>query len=357
MEVHQILPALSYGDAVSNDVIEIHRFLSERGYPSKIFAKYIHPKVSGFAQQLSEYKGSPHNIVMYHFALAGEDVIEYVKQLPDIKVLIYHNVTPPDFFKGYDEELQFLCDQGLKELKGLCNDFMLAIGVSEYNRLCLEHVGFKNTDVVPIMLDLDDFGEDIAPENLERAYNDCTINILFVGRISPNKKHEDIIKIFYYYHHYINSNSKLYLVGNKQIGAYYSFLERQILQLGLSDSVIFTGMVSETGLVRYYQIAHVFLCMSEHEGFCVPLLEAMYFRIPIIAYNSTAIPWTFGDAGVLVNRKDHLEIAELINVLIEDSDIRNRIIEQQVERLKDFDKIVVGEQLIKIIERLKRVEV
>lgn len=357
MEVHQILPALSYGDAVSNDVIEIQRFLSEHGYSSKIFAKYIHPKVSKFASQLSSYKGSPQNAVMYHFSLAGGDVTEYVKQLPDKKVLIYHNITPPEFFDCYDDELRCSCEQGLEELKGLKNHFQLAIGDSEYNRQCLEQFGYSNTGVIPILIDTDSWSKDIDPDDLDRTYENCTINILFVGRVAPNKKHEDIIKIFYYYHHCINSNSKLYLVGSKQISRYLSSLEELIAKLGLSDAVVFTGVVSEAELVRYYRMAHVFLCMSEHEGFCVPLLEAMHFRIPLIAYNSTGVPDTLGDSGILVNRKSCVEIAEFISVLVEDNVTRNRIIQKQTERLMDFDKDATGERLINVLESLGGVEV
>lgn len=354
MEVHQILPALSYGDAVSNDAIEIQKFLLERGFSSKIFAKYAHPKVSKFVSHLSTYKGSSQNIVLYHFSLAGGDVTDYVRQLPDKKVLIYHNITPPEFFGGYDDGLRCSCEQGFEELRSLCNDFTMAIGVSEYNRLCLEQVGYTNTAVVPIFIDANSLTKGVELTTLERSYDNCTINILFVGRIAPNKMHEDIIKIFYYYHRCINPNSKLYLVGSKQIPCYLSSLEELIGRLGLSDAVIFTGAVSEAELVRYYRIAHVFLCMSEHEGFCVPLLEAMHFRVPIIACNSTGVPDTLGNAGVLVNRKNHIEIAELINVLIEDDIIRSKIIKKQVERLKHFDRNRTGDRLIKIIESLER---
>ncbi len=353
MEVHQILPALSYGDAVSNDALEIQKFLSERGYSSKIFAKYVHPKVSKFASKLSSYRGSPQNIVFYHFSLAGGDVTEYVKQLPDKKVLIYHNITPPEFFDDYDDELRYCCKQGVDELKNLKNHFQLAIGDSEYNRQCLEQFGYLNTGVIPILIDTDSWSKDGGSYVLERSYENCTINILFVGRVAPNKKHEDVIKIFYYYHRCINPNSKLYLVGSEQIPRYLSSLEELIAKLGLSDAVIFTGMVSEAELLQYYQMAHIFLCMSEHEGFCVPLLEAMHFRIPIIAYNSTGVSDTLGDATVLVNRKNYTELAELINVLIEDSTIRSKIVKKQAGRLKYFDRTRTGDRLIKIIESLE----
>lgn len=352
MEVHQVLPALSYGDAVSNDAIEIRNFLMEHGYSSRIYAKYIHPKVSKFAFELTEYTGNSQNVVLYHFSLAGGDVTEFVKHLPDKKVLIYHNITPPEFFDRYDEELQFRCARGLDELKSLCGYFKLAIGDSEYNRSCLEKLGYAKTAVVPILIDVGSREKDANLACVKRSYENDTVNILFVGRIVPNKKHEDVIKSFYYYHRYINPNSRLYLVGNKQIPGYMSSLVDLINTLGLSEDVIFTGMVSEDELLHYYQISHVFLCMSEHEGFCVPLLEAMHFGIPVIAYNSTGIPYTLGDAGILVARKNFIEIAELMNIVIEDAAIRNRIVVKQAERIDNFDKMASGERLIDIIESL-----
>lgn len=353
MEVHQILPSLGYRDAVSNHAIEIKLFLSENGYTSKVFAKYIHPKVSEFAAGLSNYKGSPQNIVFYHFSLAGGDVTDYVKLLPDKKILIYHNITPSEFFDQYDKSLKSLCATGLEELRELNNIFSVAIGDSEYNRLCLEQQGFKNTIVVPIMKDFTSFHSKITIDDLTRSYDlDTTINVLFVGRVSPNKKFEDIIEIFYYYHHCINPNSKLYLVGALQIPGYASFLQKFIVKLGLSESVLFTGSVSDIELVKYYKMAHIFLCMSEHEGFCVPLLEAMYSKIPIIAFHSSGVPWTLGNSGILVKKKKFLEIAELINILVENKKIRDRIIQKQYESLHRFDKQEVGKKLIQIIENL-----
>jgi len=230
MEVHQIMTGINYGDAVGYDAITIMGFLRENGFNSNIYAKYIHPKMNRYARQLQEYEGDESNIIIYHFALAGEDVTDFVINLPDTKILRYHNITPPEFFKKYDSNLEYLCSKGFKEIKEIYSCFHLGVGDSEFNRLELMRYGFTRTDVLPICYDFHKLNGFQG-----KKIQDGHINILFLGRVSPNKRFEDIIQIFYYYHKFINNNSKLYLVGNKQVSAYLEELEGLIYRLGLKD--------------------------------------------------------------------------------------------------------------------------
>ena len=349
MEVHQILPTLSYGDAVSNDAINIRKVLVKNGIKSEIYAKFIHPDVSQYAKPLKYYKKDSRNIVLYHFSLAGDDVTEFIKNLPEKKGLIYHNITPPRFFDNYDPTLSELCRNGLLELKTIAPYILIGIGDSEYNRIDLENSGFTKTGVLPILINFDNFDQKRLCNNQLR--ND-TINILFVGRIAPNKKFEDLIKIFYYFNKSINQKSHLILVGDKQVPQYYADLQKLVLKLNLTDDVFFVGSVKDDELSSYYKNADIFLCMSEHEGFCVPLLEAMYHDIPIIAYNATAVPYTLGNSGVLINKKDYIQIAELMNIIIGDKKLRERIVTKQKERLSDFAIEKSAEKLLGLIHDL-----
>jgi len=352
MEIHQIVPSLCNNDAVGNYVIEIRKLLLNQGYVSNIYAKYSDPEVSKYSKELFKYKGNSRNIILYHMAIGGGDVTYFVKNLPDRKILIYHNITPAVFFSQYNQELQHLCYQGLEEINEIKDTFHLAITVSEYNEMCLKELGYLKTAVVPILMDINPSIIDQKIEISTEKYSKCTINIIFVGRISPHKKIEDIILAFYYYNFYINPDSRLFLIGKIQFPTYYYNLCELIKKLQITNAVVFTGEVTEEEKRRYYEISHIFLCMSEHEGFCVPLLEAMQFKIPVIAYNSTAIPGTLGDAGILINKKNYVVIAEIINILINDCAVRNRIIQKQNERVKFFDKEVVGRQIIEKIESL-----
>jgi glycosyltransferase involved in cell wall biosynthesis len=351
MNVHQILPALSYRDAVSNDAITIQSILRKQGFKSEIYAKYIHPNVAKYAKNIREYRENHQNILFYHFSLAGDDITEFVKSTPAKKALIYHNITPPLFFQDFDINLMKHCRNGLNELKSLPQSFFMGIGDSEYNRLNLEAVGFNKTDVLPIFIDWNKFPRNCG-KSKQKSGTSKEFIVLFVGRLSPNKKIEDIIKIFYYFNKSINSESKLVLCGDNQIPRYSMFLKNLVNSLKLQDSVIFTGSVTDEQIHNYYGLADIFLCMSEHEGFCVPLLEAMYYDLPIIAYNSTAIPYTLNNSGILVNKKDYQAIAELICIIIEDNQLKERILTKQRLRLQDFTIEKNLPKLLSIVETM-----
>lgn len=350
MEIHQVVQALSYGDAVSNNAIALRNIFREMGYRSEIYTRWFDPRVSKYVRPLNKYKGKNSNILFYHFPLAGGEVTEFVKQLPDKKVLIYHNITPPEFFFKYDKSSALKCAEGLKEIKELAGHFELALGVSEFNRQDLHKFGFKNTGVLPIFSDFSKF--DSTNDNKPEHGSNGVVNFLFVGRLAPNKCFEDVIKSFFCYNRFINEKSRLYLVGSKQIRTYTSHLELLVKDLGLTDSVVFTGSVKDEELKCYYKHADLFLCMSEHEGFCVPLLEAMHFHIPIIAYRSTGIPYTLGNSGLIVDEKDYIKIAELINIVLQDEKLRETIIARQDIRLKDFDRDMVAEKLFSVIDNV-----
>lgn len=202
-------------------------------------------------------------------------------------------------------------------------DYCLA--VSEFNKQNLRELGYKvPIDVLPVIIPFDDYKRKPNQDILER-YKDGKHNIIFTGRVAPNKCHQDVIAAFACYKKYYDSKARLFLVGSyNETDTYYRKLKKYIELLGLDD-VVFTGHIKFEEILAYYSVADVFVCMSEHEGFCVPLIEAMFFGVPIIAYNCTAVPSTLGDAGILVDKKDSIETAALINKVILDSNLRELI--------------------------------
>lgn len=354
LQIHQILPTISYGDAISNHVLEIRTILRTLGYNSEIFVQHIHPKLAHHAiKNYREYKkfSSHKNILIFHFSI-GSDISGFVKTLPDKKIIIYHNLTPHNYFLGINDTLVNLLKNGRKELAEYSNITDLALGDSEYNQKELVDLGFKNTGVLPIIVDFELYNQKPNQKILNKFKDDFT-NFIFVGRLSPNKKQDDVIKSFYYYNKCIEAKSRLFLVGS------YNGLEKYYLQLGellkrlnLDNNVLITGQVDFQELLAYYKLADVFISMSEHEGFCVPLLESMYFEIPIIAYNSTAIPYTLNLSGVLVNEKNYEIIAEMAHILVGDKKIRNKIIDGQKLRLEQFEKSKLEKILKKYIEEV-----
>ncbi|AMA71697.1 hypothetical protein ACH33_01810 [Aneurinibacillus sp. XH2] len=309
--------------------------LNEMGFDSKIYAESIHPAMQEVALPISS---CPKDCsLIYHMAIG----YPFAYKLPNFKgkkILIYHNITPDVFFRDY-KEIQELCIEGRRQLKFLVPYIDYAWADSEYNRLELEELGYKNTHVTPIIINFEDYKRNPSQKLMEKFKAEKHItNILFVGRIAPNKKQEDIIKVFYYYKKYINEDSRLFLVGSYSgMERYYNELMELVKELQLED-VYITGHISFEEILAYYTNADLFLCMSEHEGFCVPLVEAMHFEIPIIAYKSSAIGETLGNGGILVLEKQYKEIAELMHIVLSTPKIKERMIINQKKRLEFFSK-------------------
>ncbi|HWQ20769.1 MAG TPA: glycosyltransferase family 4 protein [Methanotrichaceae archaeon] len=351
LRINQILAALEYGDAIGNEALAINELLRSWGYKSKIYADGIHPKLVDMATHSKKYKkSSSEDLVIFHFSI-GSEVSKFVKTLPDKKIIIYHNITPPHFFWGINDSLVYLLRKGREELAEFADITDLALGVSEYNRRELVDLGFKNTGVLPLLIDFNKYAKE-PDQRVLAAFDDDYINLVFVGRIVPNKRDEDIIKMFYYFNKYIEPRSRLILVGSyKGMDRYYSMLQNLVSRLNLNN-VYMTGHVSLEELIAYYKVADVFVSMSEHEGFCVPLLESMYFGVPILAYSSSAIPDTLSGSGVLLKEKRYEEAAEMAYLLATDADLRDKIIRKQRTRLRDFDAKIVEAKLKKYIEEV-----
>jgi glycosyltransferase involved in cell wall biosynthesis len=244
---------------------------------------------------------------------------------------------------GLNARVADRCRQGRAELGRLAGVTDLALGVSEFNRRELEAAGFRRTGVLPILVDWRLY-EAPPVRALEGRYGRGT-NLLTVGRIAPNKRLEDVIKTFYFYRR-LDPGSRLLLVGSAvDTEGYLVGLRKLALDLGLADAVVFTGGVSQAELCTYYRLASAYLCLSEHEGFCVPLLEAMHFDRPVVAHASTGIPYTMGSAGLLLAERDFPTIAEVIHEVVREPALRDAVVAGQRERLKAFDAETIGAQL------------
>jgi glycosyltransferase involved in cell wall biosynthesis len=214
----------------------------------------------------------------------------------------------------------------------------------------LSAVGWSLVGVLPIIFNPERLTVRPDPKILKSWQTG--VNLLFVGRIAPNKCFEDLILTFHYLKQTRCPNARLFLVGSSRgMEPYLAFLEALINRLALTD-VFFAGHVSAAQWAAYYQVASLYLSLSEHEGFGVPLLESMYFGVPIVAYKATAVPETLGGSGVLVKTKDHAAIAELIAEILGDESLRNQLIAGQKARLQAFLPEVVGQQLQALLGQL-----
>ncbi|MEW6455769.1 MAG: glycosyltransferase family 4 protein [Acidobacteriota bacterium] len=334
--IHQILTSLTYGDAISDEALEIMRIVKEQGLQSYIFSYYFHPKMAHLRYRKEDFFGmvSSDDILVFHFSI-GSPISSLYLFSRQKKILIYHNITPYEYFIDYQRDLAKFTYLGRKELEKFAPVTDLGLGDSSFNREELEASGYRKTGVLPVIRDFSKFDK-AENVSIEKIYRNKKTTIIFVGRIIPNKKFEDLIRVFYLYKKMYNQNSQLILIGEHGgFERYYYSLLNLIEELKLKD-VIFPGHVTFDELSSFYRISDLFLCLSEHEGFCVPILEAFYHRIPVIAFNSSAVSETMNGGGTLIENKDYEFIACLIDVIINNEELRDKIIKSQDEAMEKY---------------------
>lgn len=327
--IHQLSVSASYGDAIGNEIMEIRDALRGAGYRSDVFVELVDPRMAAEVRPWQEYRevSSPDNVVLLHYSM-GSKVSALAREIPDRLALIYHNITPLEWFAPYIFSLARDCASGRLELASLVERCSLALGDSEYNRRELAELGFEPTGVLPLVLDLSRFDGEPDPLVMER-FDDDRPTWLFVGRIVPNKCFEDILRAFAYYQRWIDHRARLLIVGeHRTFGPYFHGLQRLVRELGL-DEVHFSGHVTMAELVAYYRVADAFVCMSEHEGFCVPLFEAMHCEVPVVAFDAAAVPWSTGEGILMVQDKDPAFVAETVRMVIDDEPLRTRLLDRQ----------------------------
>lgn len=339
MKIVQLLPSISYGDAVGNDTLALYDLLYKAGYDTAIYAGNIDEKLKRV--YIHNYADLPdlgeEDIVIYHFAIGSDEMRRILEHTKARRLMIYHNITPAGFFDPYDQDMAGGCRKGRQELLDMADLFEACLADSAYNAEELVKAGYRcPIAVLPILIPFEDYKKKPSKAVMSRYENDGYENWLFVGRIAPNKKQENVIRAFAYYKKHYNSQSRLFFVGAPVVEAYDDALKRYAGELGLSSDVVFTGHTSFADILAYYRLANAFVCMSEHEGFCVPLIEAMLFDVPVIAYYSSAIPDTLGGAGLLVHDAEGIAVSQLADQLHKDSSFRKSVIENQRKRLHDF---------------------
>jgi glycosyltransferase involved in cell wall biosynthesis len=349
--IDQVVPSFARGDAIGNHALALRALLRRRGVTSEIFTRRVHEGTRDESRPWTEYAGidAPGNVCILHFSIGTPLADEFVR-LRSRRAVIYHNITPPAFARGVSPLMEYECRLGREQLRRLAGSTELAVTVSEYNRRELEEAGFGTTAVVPIIVDFADHDrQEPAPEILAR-WRDGRTNVLHVGRCAPNKRLEDAVRVFHCYRQ-VEPHCRLLLVGSSGgLENYAAGVRELALRLGNQD-VHLVGHVGFRQLCTYYRLADLYLTMSEHEGFCVPLLEAMHFGVPIVARASGAIPETLGGAGLLVEGGRFAEAAELMRLAVADRELRARLIAAGRARLADFAPEKIERDFWGLLER------
>lgn len=336
--INQFVPSVHLHDAVGSTTLIMDEMFRNLGFKSNIYGLYRDPilvdRVTLFRSEKAHEIEDDINIL--HFALPSP-FTEYFLSCGGQRIIIFHNITPPEFFRGYQEDLVTFTLNGLREIRSLVSSNVRTIAYSDFSARDLSSMGFTDPLVLPFLIDWERYN---LPENkvLKEMLQDGWFNLIFVGRLVPNKKQDDLIRLLTVFRVLFERKTRLLLVGKGREGdTFHHELQFLIEQLG-HQPVLITGRVTPNEMVTYYRNAHAFVSMTEHEGFCVPLVEAMFFKLPILAYGSAAIPDTLNDSGVLLPDKDFKMASGYLNRILTDDKYRSYILEGQQKRLQHFQK-------------------
>jgi glycosyltransferase involved in cell wall biosynthesis len=350
MIVNQWLPAAHRGDAVGDNARVVRDRIREWGHESEIYAMTIDEDLRDEVRSWSDAAARDGDVTMLHFAVPSPMTAAF-RTLPGARVLQYHNVTPAHFFAPFDSGICRLAHLGREELATLAGHTDLALGDSDYNRQELEALGFAATGVLPIAVDTSRLTQAPPVPALDELLQDGLVNILFVGRLAPNKKIEDHIRLAEQYKRYVDAYYRFIFVGRTNaVPRYYAAVRALVAEYRmLPERFWFTGAVPDAELAAYYRNAHAYVSLSEHEGFCVPLVESMAMDVPVLAYAAAAVPETLGGAGVTFAPKDLEYAAELLGSLVYDEPVRREVIAGQRRRRADFDASRLERQLAGVL--------
>lgn len=328
----------AYGDAISNEARTIRDALRDDRVETVIVADHCDAGLDREMITVDDYVWREHDIIVLHYSIWSRTASWVLEQNPGRVLMIYHNVTPPKWFAGINPQAEAETRFAREVLQRFAPVVATGLGDSPYNQDELIEAGFTSTGVLPIMMDQDSLAEAYNTA-LAGRLRDGTVTWLFVGRIAPNKCQHDVVSAFAVYHRQINSRSRLVIVGSPNMATFYlDSMKQQAVQLGIASAVTFAGHVERSDLLAYYRAADVFVCMSEHEGFCVPIVEALALGVPVVAFHAAAVPGTLGSAGILVTQKRFDVVAELVNQIVSDPAFRQALVDGGRSRVAEFAK-------------------
>jgi glycosyltransferase involved in cell wall biosynthesis len=325
VRVDQFVPGFVRHDAIGNHVVQVRRAFREAGFQSDIWGEVIDPRLVHEARSFTRCppEPDPDRLILYH-ASTDSSMAKWLQEAAaagQAVAIDYHNVTPAKYFARWEPPAARSMRLARQQLESLVGTPGLAVADSSYNEDELVQLGFQETAVCPLLVDLERYHADPDRRTLARLRRRREAggrSWLFVGRISPNKCQHDVIAAFALYLRLFDPDAHLTLVGGPTSPRYLRALETMIDELGLTTRVEIRAGLADPSLLAHFVTADVFVCLSEHEGFCVPILEAMELGLPVVAYSAAAVTETVGEAGVLLANKDPLAVACAVGDLLGD---------------------------------------
>lgn len=350
LEIHQFVPTLQPWDAVGNHVLEARQALRKRGLEATIWAAGIHPRFMGTARSYRKFARSAaragrKRLLLYQAASWSCGIVDFLLHRPETKVLSYHNFTPPEFFDPYDADVAYSLRRAIGETRRLAREVKVALAASEFNAIDLREMGIPSVHVVPPFLPAGISAEPDRNTLAALRAGHWGLHLLFVGRLTPHKGHVHLVRLLALVRAAIDPRARLFLVGSEGPAIYMHLLARYIDRLA-PGSVVLTGPISEAQLAAYYAQADMFVCLSEHEGFGLPLIEAMRAQVPVIAYDAGAVGETLCGAGVLVRTLEPLVLAETVARVAADSQFQAELRVRQAARAAELEAFPREQALI-----------
>ncbi|HUE84321.1 MAG TPA: glycosyltransferase [Pyrinomonadaceae bacterium] len=349
--IHQLLPDIVYGDAISNQAFALRDHLREAGYQSDIFVKRCEERLASEVKPFADTRPGNADGLIYHHSI-GSELTTFAVAHSAPKCLVYHNITPAEYYAPYRPGFAWMLEMGRAHLRRLGEFFPISVADSSYNAAELAACGFPSPGVLPIIIDPEKWNIAPDPSLIERL-QDGRVNLLFVGRIAPNKKQDKLVSAFAFYRE-LAPEARLILVGEgNPSDPYFHHLRNTIAKLDLVNEVELTGQIDDAALLAYYRTAHLYWSASEHEGFGAPLVEAMWFDVPVLALDDTAVPETLSGAGFLYPPHEALrDVAARAYQLTHKAELRKRIIVGQRGRRNAFTPVVLRASIMQLIEKL-----
>jgi L-malate glycosyltransferase len=350
--VHQFVPALLPRDATGDHTLALRDTLRRAGWDSEIYVEAAHDELQDEATYFERYaeRAQPGDILLYQLSTASP-IAEFLLGRPEPLVLDYHNITPTAFYLGWEDSTGEKVALARHQAAALAPRATLGIADSSFNAADLKTMGCTNTAVVPIVVEVEGPGSRVDERERARLgarHGDGTV-LLFVGRFSPNKAQHLLVEVLWLYRRWYDPDARLHLVGPKVTAPYVEAVFGFADELGLSDAVHHRHDLSESELAAWYDDADVFVCLSEHEGFCIPLLEAMHAGLPIVAFAAGAVPETLDDAGILLDANRPSAAASAVHRVRSDPILADQLVTAGHRRVKAFAPSRTREMFVEVL--------
>lgn len=349
MQIHQFSPSCGKGDGVSNGMFFTRGLLREMGYTSHIYCDLVQDEVRDEVLSISELQLSSEDILLVHHSLGYENSA-WLKDIKARKVLVYHNITPPQFLP--DNGLPELSILGRQQLGLWAQDFQAAIGDSELNSSELRAANYANVVTIPLLVDVTRWQQHAYNTSLMNSLRGAH-NILFVGRLCEHKHQLQLLEMFNEVRHFSSQPVRLILAGGVTSLPYQEEVRARITTMQLDGQVLMTGKISEEDLLALYRSADAYVSLSEHEGFGMPLIEAMLHDVPVIARATAGVTDTMGKAGILLDANvGPAQCAAHVQMVLTEPAFRRSLITGQRENIQRFSRVQIKENLQAFLQTL-----